>query len=62
MAMNSREREAEKRAGKLEEIAQQVEDGQLSIRQMTPEERERFGTDERLAREPSPQRGRRKRS
>lgn len=35
------ERAAERRAQKLEQIAEQVKDGSLTVRQMTPEERER---------------------
>jgi hypothetical protein len=42
MASTQRERDAEKRAVKLAEIDEQVAEGQLSIRQMTPEERERY--------------------
>jgi hypothetical protein len=36
------DRAAERRRAKLEEIQRQVKDGSLKIRQMTPEERERF--------------------
>ncbi len=36
-----RERDAEKRLEKLEEIQRQVTDGTLTVRQMTDEERER---------------------
>ena len=42
MARSQGERDAEKRALKLAEINEQVEAGNLSIRQMTPEERERY--------------------
>ncbi len=42
MAKTQRERDAEKREGKLAEIADQVADGRLTIRQMTPAEREKF--------------------
>lgn len=37
-----REREAEQRLAKLERIQEQVDDGSLTIRQMTDEERARF--------------------
>jgi hypothetical protein len=37
-----REREDEKRKIKLEAVEQQVAEGSLTIRQMTPEERQRF--------------------
>ena len=37
------ERQQAKREEKLAQIEEQVEDGQLVIRQMTPEEREKFG-------------------
>lgn len=37
-----RERAEEQRRLKLEAVEQQVKDGRLTIRQMTPEERERF--------------------
>jgi hypothetical protein len=37
-----RERDDEKRNAKLAEIREQVEEGSLSIRQMTDEERERY--------------------
>jgi hypothetical protein len=42
MARTQRERDDEKRTAKLAEISAQVEDGSLSIRQMTDEERERY--------------------
>jgi hypothetical protein len=42
MARTQRERDDEKRKAKLEEIREQVEEGSLSIRQMTDEERERY--------------------
>jgi hypothetical protein len=42
MARTQRERDDEKRNAKLAEINAQVEDGSLSIRQMTDEERERY--------------------
>jgi hypothetical protein len=41
MARTPHERDAEKRASRLADIKEQVEDGRLSIRQMTDEERER---------------------
>jgi hypothetical protein len=41
--VNAREREAEKRAAKLEAIDDRVADGSLTIRQMTDDERNRFG-------------------
>jgi hypothetical protein len=37
-----REREDEKRRVKLEAVDQQVKDGSLTIRQMTPEERKKY--------------------
>ena len=37
-----REREDEKRRAKLEAVQQQVEEGSLTIRQMTPEERKKY--------------------
>jgi hypothetical protein len=36
------EREAEKRRVKLEEVQRQLQDGSLTIRKMTAEERKRF--------------------
>jgi hypothetical protein len=36
------ERAAEKRRAKLEDVQRQVEDGSLTIRKMTAEERKRF--------------------
>jgi hypothetical protein len=42
MARTQRERDDEKRTAKLAEINAQVEEGSLSIRQMTDEERERY--------------------
>jgi hypothetical protein len=42
VASTQREREAQKRAAKLEDVKRQVEAGSLSIRQMTAEERERY--------------------
>jgi hypothetical protein len=42
MTSTQRERDAEKRAAKLADVKRQVEAGRLSIRQMTPEERERY--------------------
>jgi hypothetical protein len=36
------DRAAERRRAKLEEIQQQVKDGSLTIRKMTPEERKRY--------------------
>jgi hypothetical protein len=60
VARTQRERDAERREVKLAEIKEQVEDGQLSIRQMTPEERARYGSDDRP--EPPPNAKRRRRS
>jgi hypothetical protein len=40
---SQRERDAEKRLEKLEQMKQQVDAGSLSVRQMTPEERKRYG-------------------
>jgi hypothetical protein len=37
-----RERAENQRRWKLEAVAQQVEDGSLTIRQMTPEERKKY--------------------
>ena len=49
------DRAAERRRAKLEEIRSQVKDGSLTIRKMTPAERERY------PQQPSrPSRGRRK--
>jgi hypothetical protein len=42
MARTQRERDAEKREAKLAEIDEQIAEGRLSIRQMTPEERKRY--------------------
>jgi hypothetical protein len=42
MARTQRERDAEKREVKLEEIKEQIEEGRLTIRQMTPEERKKY--------------------
>lgn len=39
---SARERAEDKRAEKLEVVRQQVENGSLVIRQMTPEERRRY--------------------
>lgn len=39
---SQRERAEEKRKLKLEDVAQQVADGSLTIRQMTPEERKKY--------------------
>jgi hypothetical protein len=49
-----RERDAEKRAEKLKEIDEAVDNGKLVIRQMTPEERKKIGP----PREPKPRRQR----
>jgi hypothetical protein len=57
MARTQRGREDEKRAAKLAEINEQVEAGSLSIRQMTPEERERYRPRPRKAPPPRPKRG-----
>ena len=38
------DRAAERRRAKLEQIQQQVKDGSLKIRKMTPEERKRYST------------------
>ncbi|HWX45722.1 MAG TPA: hypothetical protein VNY52_10435 [Solirubrobacteraceae bacterium] len=46
------DRAAERRRAKLEEIQQQVKEGSLTIRKMTPEERKRYP--------PQPPRARRK--
>ena len=43
MANNAAERARAARAAALERIQRQVEEGRLVIRQMTPEERERWG-------------------
>jgi hypothetical protein len=37
-----REREAERRREKLEHVQQQIRNGSLVVRKMTPEERERY--------------------
>ncbi len=58
MAQTQRERDAARRETKLAEIKEQVEEGQLSIRQMTPAERKRYGTDERPERPPRKKRSR----
>lgn len=42
MARTQRERDAEKRADKLAEIAEQVADGRLTVRKMTDAEREKY--------------------
>jgi hypothetical protein len=42
LVKTSRERAEEKRQEKLESVAEQVENGQLIIRQMTDEERRRY--------------------
>lgn len=47
MASTHRERQAIQRADKLAAIARKVAEGGLSIRQMTPAERVRYGTDDR---------------
>jgi hypothetical protein len=38
------DRAAERRRAKLEQIQQQVKDGSLKIRKMTPEERKRYSS------------------
>jgi hypothetical protein len=38
------DRAAERRRAKLEQIQQQVKDGSLKIRKMTPEEQKRYST------------------
>jgi hypothetical protein len=48
-----RERDAEKRKQKLEDINEAVDEGRLVIRKMTPSERKRFPAKER-----PPKRGR----
>jgi hypothetical protein len=40
---SQRERDAEKREEKLAQMKEQVEAGSLNVRQMTPEERKRYG-------------------
>lgn len=42
MARTQRERDAEKRADKLADIAEQVADGRLTVRKMTADEREKY--------------------
>ena len=49
-----RERADEKRRQKLEAVEQQVKDGSLTIRKMTPEERKKYPKPDR----PRPQRRR----
>ena len=44
---SQRERAEEQRRLKLEAVEQQVEEGSLTIRQMTPEEREKYPKPER---------------
>jgi hypothetical protein len=51
----SQERANKQRAAKLEAVAQQVAEGSLTIRQMTPEERKKYPKPET----PRPQRRRR---
>jgi hypothetical protein len=41
MAKTQRERDAEKRVEKLRQVQEQVDEGSLTIRQMTPEERKK---------------------
>jgi hypothetical protein len=50
-----RERADKRRQDKLDAVAQQVEEGSLTIRQMTPEERKKYPKPEA----PRPQRRRR---
>jgi hypothetical protein len=50
--LSQADRAAERRRVKLEEIQQQIKDGSLTIRKMTPEERKRYP--------PRPPRARRK--
>jgi hypothetical protein len=45
----SRQREAERRRQKLEDIREQIEAGTLTIRQMTPAERKRHPPSDRPA-------------
>jgi hypothetical protein len=46
-AKTVRQRQAERRRRKLEEMQQQIEAGTLTVRQMTPAERERHPRPER---------------
>ncbi len=41
MAKTQRERDEDKRREKLRQVQEQLDDGSLTIRQMTPEERKR---------------------
>jgi len=59
MAPTQRELAADRREVKLAEIREQVVGGRLSIRQMTAEERTRYGTDAHAARPPRPKRAKR---
>lgn len=55
------ERAAEQRRAKLELVRQQVEEGSLTIRKMTPEERKRYPPRPPRAREPGRRRIRERR-
>jgi hypothetical protein len=55
MAKTSRERAEEKRQAKLDLVKEQVEEGSLVIRQMTDEERGRYGKPPEDGKKPSRQ-------
>ncbi|HEX6388319.1 MAG TPA: hypothetical protein VFZ89_02700 [Solirubrobacteraceae bacterium] len=57
-ARTQRERDAVRRDEKLAEIDEQLAAGRLSIRQMTPEERERYAPRSKEPRRPSRRRAR----
>ncbi len=46
-ARSQRERDAQRRQEKLEQIEEQIRSGSLTVRQMTPEERARWAATER---------------
>jgi len=58
MARTQRERDAEKREAKLAEIDEQIAEGRLSIRKMTPEELKRYEPKPRPEGERKPRRKR----
>jgi hypothetical protein len=49
MSTPTQQRAAERHQAKLDEIAEQIKNGDLIVRQMTPAERKRWGVDERRA-------------
>jgi hypothetical protein len=57
---SQRERDAEQRRQKLEQLQEQIRSGSLTVRQMTPEEREKYAARPRPERPGRPARRRRR--